>query len=115
MFLTLSIELGCLQVKVQGQNQEMLAAACQQFLGKSEAQIQNVALETLEGHQRAIMGLMTVEVTTALAVFEHRQTGHLTKPADQVDPRPPLLATLISRFCLLFGIVRLMARQTVAV
>jgi len=38
-----------------------LLAACEQFLGKSEEQIQQVALETLEGHQRAIMGSMTVE------------------------------------------------------
>ncbi len=52
------------QVKIQGQNEEMLLAACEQFLGKSEEQIQQVALETLEGHQRAIMGSMTVEVCT---------------------------------------------------
>ena len=39
----------------------MLHAACQQFLGKTESEIRNVALETLEGHQRAIMGTMTVE------------------------------------------------------
>jgi len=52
---------GIAQVKVQGQNEEMLHAACQQFLGKSEDEIRNVALETLEGHQRAIMGTMTVE------------------------------------------------------
>lgn len=54
--------LNVFQVKIQGQNKEMLATACQQFLGKSEQQIQQIALETLEGHQRAIMGLMTVEV-----------------------------------------------------
>jgi len=52
---------GIAQVKVQGQNEEMLHAACQQFLGKSETEIRKVALETLEGHQRAIMGTMTVE------------------------------------------------------
>jgi len=52
---------GIAQVKVQGQNEEMLHAACQQFLGKSEQEIRKVALETLEGHQRAIMGTMTVE------------------------------------------------------
>ncbi|XP_067057792.1 flotillin-1-like [Acropora muricata] len=52
---------GIAQVKIQGQNQEMLFAACQQFLGKSVAEIRSVALETLEGHQRAIMGTMTVE------------------------------------------------------
>ncbi|XP_074654287.1 flotillin-1-like isoform X1 [Tubulanus polymorphus] len=52
---------GIAQVKIQGQNQDMLAAACQQFLGKSERQIEQIAQETLEGHQRAIMGNMTVE------------------------------------------------------
>ena len=40
----------------------MLAKACQQFLGKREREIHNIALNTLEGHQRAIMGNMTVEV-----------------------------------------------------
>lgn len=39
----------------------MLLAACEQFLGKAEQEIRRVALETLEGHQRAIMGSMTVE------------------------------------------------------
>jgi len=52
---------GIAQVKIQGQNEEMLLAACEQFLGKTENEIQQVALETLEGHQRAIMGSMTVE------------------------------------------------------
>uniref|UniRef100_A0A914XKL7 Band 7 domain-containing protein n=1 Tax=Plectus sambesii TaxID=2011161 RepID=A0A914XKL7_9BILA len=52
---------GIAQVKIEGRNKEMLATACQQFLGKSEQEVQQVALETLEGHQRAIMGLMTVE------------------------------------------------------
>ena len=49
-------------MKIQGQNEEMLLAACEQFLGKTEDEITQVALETLEGHQRAIMGSMTVEV-----------------------------------------------------
>jgi flotillin len=52
-----------LQVKIQGQNEEMLLAACEQFLAKPEAEIQQIALVTLEGHQRAIMGSMTVEVS----------------------------------------------------
>lgn len=52
---------GIAQVKIQGQNEEMLLAACEQFLGKPEDEIMQVALETLEGHQRAIMGSMTVE------------------------------------------------------
>ncbi|CAK8679976.1 flotillin-1-like [Clavelina lepadiformis] len=53
--------IGIAQVKIQGQNQDMLANACMQFLGKTEQEIHNIALETLEGHQRAIMGNMTVE------------------------------------------------------
>ncbi|KAL7646882.1 UNVERIFIED_CONTAM: hypothetical protein RMT77_002139 [Armadillidium vulgare] len=52
---------GIAQVKVQGQYEEMLLAACEQFLGKTEGEIQQIALETLEGHQRAIMGSMSVE------------------------------------------------------
>ncbi|CAH8509932.1 unnamed protein product [Dicrocoelium dendriticum] len=52
---------GVAQVKVNGSNREMLAAACEQFLGKSVDEIREVAQETLEGHQRAIMGNMTVE------------------------------------------------------
>jgi len=52
---------GVAQVRIQGQNMEMLETACQQFLGKNESEIRRIALETLEGHQRAIMGNMTVE------------------------------------------------------
>uniref|UniRef100_A0AAX7V9Q6 Flotillin n=1 Tax=Astatotilapia calliptera TaxID=8154 RepID=A0AAX7V9Q6_ASTCA len=52
---------GIAQVKIQGQNKEMLAAACQMFMGKSEAEIAQIALETLEGHQRAIIAHLTVE------------------------------------------------------
>lgn len=40
----------------------MLESACELFLGKTNHDIERVALETLEGHQRAIMGNMTVEV-----------------------------------------------------
>ncbi|XP_060520428.1 flotillin-1 [Cylas formicarius] len=52
---------GIAQVKIQGQNEEMLLAACEQFLGKNEQEIEHIALVTLEGHQRAMMGSMTVE------------------------------------------------------
>ena len=44
----------------------MLLAACQVFIGKTEGEIRKIAQETLEGHQRAIMGNMTVEVVHAL-------------------------------------------------
>ena len=54
---------GCeCKVKIQGSNEEMLASACQMFMGKSEDEVRIIATETLEGHQRAIMGNMTVEV-----------------------------------------------------
>ncbi|CAL4130486.1 unnamed protein product, partial [Meganyctiphanes norvegica] len=52
---------GAAQLKVQGQHMEMLMNACEQLLGKTRAQIQQIALETLEGHQRAIIGTMSVE------------------------------------------------------
>lgn len=52
---------GIAQVKIQGQNMDMLRAACEQFLGKTEEEIKHVAQETLEGHQRAIMASMSVE------------------------------------------------------
>ncbi|KAI4453362.1 flotillin-related [Holotrichia oblita] len=52
---------GIAQVRIQGSNKDMLLTACEQFLGKSHEEIRDVALATLEGHQRAIMGSMTVE------------------------------------------------------
>lgn len=55
----LTCVLSSVQMKIQGQNKEMLAAACQMFMGKLEGEI---ALETLEGHQRAIIAHLTVEV-----------------------------------------------------
>lgn len=71
------------QVKIQGQNKEMLAAACQMFLGKSESEIGQIALETLEGHQRAIMAHMTVEV--GLWGESHAHFGIATPTPDQTN------------------------------
>ena len=51
------------KVKIQGQNEDMLLTACQQFMGKSEEEVQRITMVTLEGHQRAIMGTMTIEVS----------------------------------------------------
>lgn len=58
------------QVKIQGQNKEMLATACQMFMGKSEGEIAQIALETLEGHQRAIIAHLTVEVCAEMAEWQ---------------------------------------------
>jgi len=51
---------GVAQVKV-GSDDVSIVTAAEQFLSKPVAEIQNVALQTLEGHLRAIVGTMTVE------------------------------------------------------
>ena len=48
-------------MKINGTNEEMLRNAAEQFGSKDTDEIMFVARETLEGHQRAIMGNMTVE------------------------------------------------------
>ncbi|KAM8829818.1 LOW QUALITY PROTEIN: flotillin-1-like [Synchiropus picturatus] len=66
---------GIAQMKIQGQNKQMLAAACQMFMGKSEPEIAQIALETLEGHQRAIIAHLTVEVhQLSVLSFEPKTT-----------------------------------------
>ncbi|XP_006819994.1 flotillin-2-like [Saccoglossus kowalevskii] len=57
---------GVAQVKVMTEP-ELLGTACEQFLGKDLEQIQNVILQTMEGHLRAILGTLTVE-----AIFQDR-------------------------------------------
>jgi len=51
---------GVAQVKI-GESEEMVRTAAGQFLGKTQQEVRNVALQTLEGHLRAILGTMTVE------------------------------------------------------
>lgn len=46
---------GVAQCKVMTEP-ELLATACEQFLGKSVEHIKSVILQTLEGHLRAILG-----------------------------------------------------------
>ena len=43
------------QVKVIT-DKELLASACEQFLGKDVHEIEGILLQTLEGHLRAILG-----------------------------------------------------------
>lgn len=52
---------GIAQVKITSNNEEMLRSAVEQFVDKSDQEIQDIARATLEGHQRAIMGAMTVD------------------------------------------------------
>merc|ERR1719244_2212503 len=51
---------GVAQVKIM-KNPELLGIAAEQFLGKSEGDITDTILQTLEGHLRAILGTLTVE------------------------------------------------------
>uniref|UniRef100_A0A8B9JVX1 Flotillin n=1 Tax=Astyanax mexicanus TaxID=7994 RepID=A0A8B9JVX1_ASTMX len=51
---------GVAQVKVMT-DKDLLAIACEQFLGKSVLEIKGVVLQTLEGHLRSILGTLTVE------------------------------------------------------
>jgi flotillin len=51
---------GVAQVKIRGDDIS-IATASEQVLSKSQDEIRNVALQTLEGHLRAILGTLTVE------------------------------------------------------
>src|SRR2546423_3951757 len=51
---------GVAQIKVKGDDISIYTAA-EQFLSKATDDIKNVAMQTLEGHLRAILGTMTVE------------------------------------------------------
>nr|XP_027236223.1 flotillin-1-like [Penaeus vannamei] len=52
---------GVAQVKVSTQHPDILERACEHFLRKSTVQIEALVTATLEGHQRAILGTMSVE------------------------------------------------------
>ena len=51
---------GVAQVKVKS-DETSIATAAEQFLSKTRAEMMEVALQTLEGHLRAIVGTLTVE------------------------------------------------------
>jgi len=51
---------GVAQIKVKGDDIS-IATAAEQFLSKGTDDIKNIAMQTLEGHLRAILGTMTVE------------------------------------------------------
>jgi flotillin len=51
---------GVAQIKVKGDDVS-IATASEQFLSKGTDEIKNIAMQTLEGHLRAILGTMTVE------------------------------------------------------
>jgi len=49
------------QIKVNTQSKDTIRQAAQQFIGKSPHEVMDMFLKTVEGHQRAILGGMTVE------------------------------------------------------
>ncbi len=51
---------GVAQIKVKGDDIS-IATAAEQFLSKATDEIKSIAMQTLEGHLRAILGTMTVE------------------------------------------------------
>jgi flotillin len=57
---------GVAQVKV-ARSEEAIRTAAQQFLGKPRDEIAEIALQTMEGHQRAMLGTLTVE-----AIYQDR-------------------------------------------
>jgi len=71
---------GVAQVKVIT-NKELLATACEQFLGKDVRTIEDILLQTLEGHLRAILGTLTVE-----QIYQDRETfAHLVREVASPD------------------------------
>jgi len=51
---------GVAQIKIKG-DQESMATAAEQFLGKLDDELKAIATQTMEGHLRSILGTMTVE------------------------------------------------------
>jgi flotillin len=60
---------GVAQVKVMTRSEELLHNALVQFLGRSVKEVEDVILQTLEGHLRAILGSLTVE-----AIYQDRES-----------------------------------------
>jgi flotillin len=52
---------GIAQIKIDSTSEAALATAAEQFLGRSQDDVMKVALQTVEGHLRAILGTMEVE------------------------------------------------------
>ncbi|XP_051576537.1 flotillin-1-like isoform X3 [Myxocyprinus asiaticus] len=71
----------------------MLATACQMFMGKSETEIAQIALETLEGHQRAIIAHLTVElyvhlISILVSIPTHSITSLIPNTTVSLPPSP---------------------------
>ena len=68
--------VGVAQVKIESREPKVLAIAAENFLDKSDREVQQIALETMEGHQRSIMGKLTVEqIYKDRTAFGQQETG----------------------------------------
>lgn len=89
---------GVAQVKVSSSQPSVLAMACEHFLDKSEDEIRNLITETMEGHQRCIMGCMTVEdIYKNRKIFNERVFEQASK--DLVQLGLQLLSYTIKDVC----------------
>merc|ERR1712038_1221679 len=69
--------IGTAQVKINGSKTEMLEYAAEQFGGKPPHEILRICLETMEGHQRAIMGNMGISVISYTLKDIRDEVGYL--------------------------------------
>lgn len=60
--------------------QDLLAVACEQFLGKSVMEIKAVVLQTLEGHLRSILGI-GIHFILTVCLF---RLGHIDEKLEYV-------------------------------
>ena len=92
---------GVAQVKV-GSAPDAIRTAAEQFIGKDPLEIANVALQTLEGQQRAILGEMSVEqiYRDRVAFADRVREVAATDMSRLVTPR-----SNTSRICSTLGVV----------
>ena len=55
-------------------DRELLATACEQFLGKTVDEIKYILMQTMEGHLRSILGLLLLQ---PVALFVYLKTRKL--------------------------------------
>ncbi|NXL39199.1 FLOT2 protein, partial [Glaucidium brasilianum] len=73
---------GVAQVKIMTEK-ELLAVACEQFLGKNVQDVKNVVLQTLEGHLRSILGSWAKSTRLAASVNTARGGSWLITEASR--------------------------------
>ena len=72
---------GIAQIKLDSTSEASLATAAEQFLGRNRNDVMNVALQTVEGHLRAILGTLEVE-----QIYKDRETfAHQVQEFAQSD------------------------------